>query len=439
MLSDILVPIRRNSFEEFKNQMNSVQFPTPPDSAISLDFQSNSTTSTTSTTSNSSSSTLLINQYLNNHHLISQSPHQQQQQNSIEFPSTSTSTLKRKADVLSSISTNPIIPTSKLQPILAMQRWLIRTYEPDQNSLVSEIEIRVKFKSLSDRFNPSRSLHLDPEPIDLIKEIFPNVTQEIRLIQGSIRSNEEQLIRGLRYKKKSTSTSLAQLDLNHSIPTELHSSQLIEALRERVNELEDELEFETEINKRARLMSNMRGESDEMIRQPGSSHLTLETQSDHSTNATSIHSIDTSSMSLTERIWNRLKIECRAKNVRFEEGKKVTISWYDEIPEADFNAILPFQSSTKSSRKPHSIRIINLTHQQVHEEFFKEIKVEDQASLIGHHWSYLKNKGKNIYLLKKNFKPIGLKNVQVEEGVITYSNLNSQATFNFSVGLKVNL
>lgn len=57
-----------------------------------------------------------------------------------------------------------------------------------------------------------------------------------------------------------------------------------------------------------------RRDSDEMIRQTGSSSFTIDAQSDHSTNATSVHSIDTSSMSLAERIWTRLKFECRASS-----------------------------------------------------------------------------------------------------------------------------
>lgn len=104
---------------------------------------------------------------------------------------------------------------------------------------------------------------------------------------------------------------VAQLDLRNSIPVELHSSELVEALRERVTELEDELEFETEVNKRARLMSARR-DSDELTRQTGSSNFMIDAQSDNSTMATSIHSIDCAPLGLAERIWNRLKIECRS-------------------------------------------------------------------------------------------------------------------------------
>ncbi|EGG07516.1 uncharacterized protein MELLADRAFT_116245 [Melampsora larici-populina 98AG31] len=425
-------PIQSNHHNpnQHHHQKNSVQFPTPPDSAISLTYSNQSTSIPTSA--------VLIDKYLTaySNQLISDSSHQDQQQNTIEFPLSSSTTLKRKADVLlpSSSSkhlTNPNINRRTDEPIRAMHRWLIRTYESDQSSVVPEIDIRVKFKGLCDRLERTRMIHLDPEPMELVKEVFPGVAQEIRVMQGSIRSNEEHVIRGLRYRRRVDSDCLAQLDLRSSIPLELHSSQLIEALRERVNELEDELEFETEINKRARLMSSRR-ESDEMIRQTGSSSFTIDAQSDHSTNATSVHSIDTSSMSLAERIWTRLKIECRASNVRFEEGKKVTISWYDEVQEADFNAIVPFQTSIKPNRKPHSIRIINLTSEQINEELFS---FNSGLGLVGNHWTYLKNKGKNIYLLKKNFKCVGLMDVKAEEGVVTYSSQTSQATFNFSVGL----
>lgn len=106
---------------------------------------------------------------------------------------------------------------------------------------------------------------------------------------------------------------IAGLNLRQPIPTEIHTSELIEALRERVNELEDELEFETEVNKRARISSSRR-DSDELTRQTGSSMFTIDAHSDHSTVATSVHSLDSTPLTLAERIWNRLKIECRASS-----------------------------------------------------------------------------------------------------------------------------
>ncbi|KAG0144743.1 hypothetical protein CROQUDRAFT_46830 [Cronartium quercuum f. sp. fusiforme G11] len=419
--TDIVVP---RSFEDHtslsnSNQKNSVQFPSPPDSADSPSYHQ--------PPAPLPSSAALIDKYLSAYSNTASS--QLNQQNTIEFPLAS-APLKRKADVLSG-------PCRMLsEPVRAMHRWLLRTYEPDESSVVPEMDVRVKYKGLWDRLERGAMASSGAiEPVELVKQVFPDVVQDIRVLEGTIRSNEEHVLRGIRFRKRANADSLSELDLRNSIPIELHSSELIEALRERVNELEDELEFETEVNKRARLMSARR-DSDELTRQTGSSTFTIDAQSDHSTIATSVHSIDSAPVGLAERIWNRLKLECRASNVRFEEGKKVTISWYDEISEAEFNAIVPFQTSLKPpNRKPHSIRIINLTAEAINDQLFQ---FSQGVGLVGNHWTYLKNKGKNIYLLKKNFKCVGLTAVRAEEGVVTYSEQTLQATFNFSVGLANN-
>lgn len=187
-VSDIVVP---RSFEDqnvHPTQKNTVQFPSPPDQAPSYPRPS----------APLPSSAVLIDKYLsaysNQAGVKVPLATTRTGQNTIEFPLAS-APAKRKAETLFT----DVRPQA--EPVRAMHRWMVRTYELDEKSVVPEMDVRVKYKSLWDRLERNGSTYQASEPIELVKDVFPGVIQETRVLEGSIRSNEEHVLRGIRFRK----------------------------------------------------------------------------------------------------------------------------------------------------------------------------------------------------------------------------------------------
>ncbi|KAA1127868.1 hypothetical protein PGTUg99_010334 [Puccinia graminis f. sp. tritici] len=143
-----------------------------------------------------------------------------------------------------------------------IHHWLTNQFEPAElihphsiQSLVPELDILVGFKAITDRLNlPQLERHQVWEALRLV---FPSATSWARPTPPGLRSNQEHVVIGI--KPKSTSSEhpgppktrqapdasineqtypFDKLDFKKPIPSRIHSTELIEYMRQRICELE---------------------------------------------------------------------------------------------------------------------------------------------------------------------------------------------------------